>query len=101
MSEEERSKQAFPGIPSLPPPDVEFTDSVDDEHCPHCEWDASDVFMDRHDAHSKGILLAIELEDTPIFGSMAGLIMMAYYLRCPQCEGFFTIEDETHTGAMA
>lgn len=114
---EERSRQAFPGIPSIPPQDIEFTDSPDDETCPRCGWDAEQVWQDRHQAHAAGVLLAVEVENTPVYASMAGMLLIANYLRCPNmlegsevniggpelepCGTFFTIEEENHTGAMA
>lgn len=105
------------GLPDQPPEGLEFQESPD-EHCPVCGWDSSDVMQDIQDYYNRGILLAIEKEDSP-FSSMGGAQLLAYYIRCPagqykelpdsgdtdgtyvQCLTYFTVEEEDFTaGAM-
>ncbi len=95
------------GLPSAPTLlHSEFTESLDDEHCPNCGWDREDALADPQAAFNAGILLAVEASDQSPFTVQAATTLYAYYWRCPnsvgiRCGCLFTTEEESTAGAMA
>lgn len=88
------------GIPDNPSPDLDFTESPDDETCPTCGWDTEPALMDHNASHNMGVLLAAELAEGSPFQSMGGTQLVGFYFRCPRCGTYFTTEEEAHLGAM-
>ncbi len=109
------------GLPNRPPPELEFSESLDDETCPNCGWDTEQAREDPQRAFNDRILLAVEQSEGSPFTVQSATTLVAMYFRCPNnrtvkpdtdpttqseshdvpCHTFFTIEEDLTLGAMS
>ncbi len=71
------------GLPSKPPEEVDFEESLDDETCPECGWDREEAASDPHTAFNAGVLLAVEQSEGSPYTAQSATTLMALYWACP------------------